>query len=125
MTGIRASSLTRRIRLSPPRGMQRSIYSGIRSRQPHRGPIRCVDQLHGIGGQAGFGGRLGQDRRNGGIGVDGLFAAAEDHGVAGLHAKGRGVGGHIRPRFVDEEDHAQADADFLHFQARWVGWNWR
>ena len=63
-----------------------------------------------------FGGLLqqGDDRP---VGVDRFFAAAQDHGVAALDADRRRVGRDVRPRFVDEEHHAQRHADLEHFQA--------
>ena len=53
----------------------------------HGGPIGGGHQLHGVGRQTGFGGRLGQDFGDGRVGMAGLFAAAEDHGVARLDAE--------------------------------------
>ena len=39
-----------------------------------------------------------------------LGAAAQDRRVAGLEAQSRGVGGHVRPRLVDDADDAQRHA---------------
>ena len=111
MTGIFASAATRRISPSPPRGMARSIYSGSRQKLADGGAIGGADQLHGVGRQADFAGGLGQQIDDRLIRMGRFLAAAEDHGVAALHADGRGVGRHVRPRFVDEEHHAQRHAD--------------
>ena len=47
------------------------------------------------------------DRR---VAAQRLRAAAQDRRVAGLEAQRRGVGGHVRPRFVDDADHAERHA---------------
>ena len=83
----------------------------------HGGAIGRGDQLHGVGRQPGLGGGSGQEIDDGAIRVGRFLAAAKDDGVAALDADRRGVGGHVRPRFVDEEDHAQGHADLLHLQA--------
>ena len=41
-----------------------------------------------------------------GVRVNGFFAPAKDHGVPAFHAQTGGVHRHVRPRFVDEEHHA-------------------
>ena len=60
------------------------MYSGMRSKWPTASRSVVADQLHGVGGQAGFGGRFGQDLGDRRVRMDRLFAAAEDHGVAAL-----------------------------------------
>ncbi|MNN17092.1 hypothetical protein D3C81_1302620 [compost metagenome] len=55
--------------------------------------------------------------RNGGVGMDRLRAAAQDHAVTGLDAERCGIGGHVRPRFVDHRDHSQRYAHLLHADA--------
>ena len=112
MTGILASAATRRIRLSPPRGIATSMYCGMRQELAHGLAIGRVDQLHGVGRQADFVGRFAQQFDDRLAGMDRFFAAAKDHRVAALHANRRGVGRHVRPRFVDEKHHAQRHADF-------------
>ena len=37
------------------------MYSGMREQMAHGGAIGGGDQLHGVGGQAGLGGRFGQE----------------------------------------------------------------
>ena len=53
---------------------------------------------------------LPDDCDEGGVGVDGFFAAAHDDGVAGLEAEACDVGRHIGPAFVDAADDAEGDA---------------
>ena len=53
--------------------------------------------------------------------MDRLLAAAEDHGVAALDAERGGVDRHVRPRLVDEEDHARAARGPSAPPARWAG----
>ena len=74
-------------------------------------------QLHGIGRQADFVGRFGQQFDDRLAGMNRFLAAAEDHGVARLHADRRRVGRHVRPRFVNEKHDAQRHADFVDPQA--------
>ena len=83
----------------------------------HGGAIGRGDQLHGVGRQPGLGGGRGQQIGDRAIRVGRFLAAAKDDGIAALDADRRRVGGHVGPRFVDEEDHAQGDADLLYFQA--------
>ena len=45
--------------------------------------------------------------------AEAVGAAAQDHGVAGLQAQHAGVGGHVRPAFVDHADDAERDAHTL------------
>ena len=45
-----------------------------------------------------------------------LFAAAQNDGVAALHAQTCCVNGDIGPRFVNEEDDAERHADFVNLQ---------
>ena len=48
--------------------------------------------------------------------MDGLLAAAQDHGVAALDAERRGVDRHVGPALVDHEDDAQRHAHLPDFQ---------
>jgi hypothetical protein len=103
---------TARMRLSPPRGMTRSIYlSSLSSGGPARGrwirsswtaagsmPLRPAD--------------FGDDFADGAVGMDGFLAAAEDDGVAALDAEGGGVAGDVGAALVEEEDDAERHADF-------------
>ena len=52
MTGILASAATRRIRPSPPRGIARSMYCGMRQKLADRRAVGRAHQLHGVGRQA-------------------------------------------------------------------------
>ena len=117
MTGIWASAATRRISPSPPRGIARSMYCGIAKKLADGGAVGRAHQLHGVGRQADFFGRLGQQLDNRLAGMHRFLAAAEDHRVARLHANRRRVGRHVRPRFVDEKHDAQRHADFVDPQA--------
>ena len=69
------------------------------------------DELHGVAGRPARGQLVGEDAVQGAVGVDRLLAAAEDDGVAALDAEGGGVGGDVGPALVDEQDHAERDAD--------------
>ena len=51
------------------------------------------------------------------VGLDRLLAAPEDHRVAALDAERGGVGRDVRAALVDEEDHAERDADLRHVEA--------
>ena len=50
-----------------------------------------------------------------------LRAAAQDGGVAGLEAQPRGIRGHVRPRFVDDADHAERHAHAADLDAASAG----
>ena len=62
----------------------------------HTGSCRCLTQNPGH--------RL--------IGLHGLAATLEHHGVAGFQAQARRVSGHIGARFVDDADNPQGHAHF-------------
>jgi hypothetical protein len=76
----------------------------------HRGAVGGLYHLHrGLGQARAFQARahaLG-DRQ---VGAQRLGAAAQDAGVARLQAQSRGVGRHVRARFVDDADHAERHA---------------
>ena len=57
-----------------------------------------------------------QDAMQGGVGMQRLAAAAQDDGVAALDAQAGRVHRHVGPRFVDEKDHAERDADLVDLQ---------
>ena len=82
----------------------------------HRGAIGGGHQLDGVRRQTRFGGGRGQDFRDRRVAVAASLPPRR-HGVAALDANACGVGGHVRPRLVDEEDHPQRHADLLHLQA--------
>ena len=90
---------------------------GHRQKLADRRAIGRAHQLHGIGRQADFVGRLGQQLDDRLAGVHRFLAAAQDHGVARLDANRRRVGRHVRPRFVDEKHDAQRHADLVDPQA--------
>ncbi len=68
------------------------------------------DHLHGVLGQARGAQALVDARRDRAVAAERLGAAAQDRRVAGLEAQSRGVGGHVRPRLVDDADDAQRHA---------------
>ncbi|MNJ19841.1 hypothetical protein D3C77_141650 [compost metagenome] len=68
--------------------------------------------------QAGLGQPALDAGGNGTVGVDGLGAATQDGGVAGLEAQAGGVDGHVRPGFVDDPDHAQRYAHLADLNTR-------
>ncbi len=51
------------------------------------------------------------------VGAQRLGAAAQDAGVARFQAQARGVGRHVRARFVDDADDAERHAHAAHFDA--------
>ena len=116
MTGIFASAATRRIRLSPPRGMARSMNSGRPSRIADGRAVGRGDKLHGVVGKARGRQLVGQHPVQGAVGVDRLLAAPKDGRVAALDAECGGVDGHVGPALVDHEDDAQRDADLAHVE---------
>ena len=95
-------------------------FAATRDRQVD--DVGQLQQLkHGLAPQVGDQGQHGrvqpgvadgalQGGGNGGIGMDRLRSAAQDHAVAGLDAQRRRVGCHVRPRLVDHRDHAQRHA---------------
>ena len=90
---------------------------GERHERADRGAVGGVDQLHAGLGQcrvAQAGAHAGSD---GAVGNERLRAAAQDAGVAGLDAQCRRVGGHVRPRFVDDAHHAERHAHACHLDA--------
>ena len=75
-----------------------------------RRPVGRRDELDRILRQAGFAEAVAQAVDDRSRGVEALPAAAEDGRVAGFQAQRAGVGGHVRPRFVDDADHAERRA---------------
>ena len=73
--------------------------------------------LDGILGQVG----LLQARLQAGVdgtgGMDGVRAAAQDHGIARLEAERTGIGRHIRAAFIDHADDAERRAHTFDVQA--------
>ena len=79
----------------------------------HRLAAQVLDQGQRGIGQACFAQRALQRGGDGGIRMDRLAAAAQDHAVAGLQAQGRGIGRDVGARLVDHRDHAQRHAHAL------------
>ena len=76
-----------------------------------RGAVGRGDELDGGRGQAGGGEGLGDQGGEGGVAVEGLLAAAQDGGVTGFQAQRGAVDGDVRPRLVDDADHADGHAE--------------
>ncbi|MNF96572.1 hypothetical protein D3C84_793660 [compost metagenome] len=74
------------------------------------GTIRGFDHLHHGSWQISFGQTTLNARGDGTIGVNRLGTAAQDGRIAGLQAQAGGIDGHVRPRLVDDPDHAQRHA---------------
>ncbi|KFB72445.1 MAG: hypothetical protein AW09_002375 [Candidatus Accumulibacter phosphatis] len=74
------------------------------------GAVGGLDHLHGIGRQTGTGKTFLHQRGNRPVTADRLGTTAQDRGIAGLQTQGRGVGGDIRARLVDDPDHPQRHA---------------
>ncbi len=101
--------------LPAPRNRHVDILGHVQE-MAHRLPIRRSHQLHRMVRQAHISGRLGQNLRDRSVRVRRLLAAAQNHRVATLHAQRGGVGRHVRPRLVDEENHPQRHAHLQHLQ---------
>ncbi|MNH09756.1 hypothetical protein D3C79_692170 [compost metagenome] len=71
---------------------------------PHQRPIRVVDVLHGPGRQAGRRQCVLDHPHQLQVGVEGLTAAAQYAGVAGLEAEAGDVDGDVGTRLVDDTD---------------------
>lgn len=74
--------------------------------------VGSFHHLHGSCRQIGHGQALLDTAGNRLIGMDGLGAATQDGGVAGLQAQAGRIDGHVRPRLVDDADHAQRHTHF-------------
>ena len=77
----------------------------------HRFAVGDVHELDGLRRRARLFEGLGQHGRDERIGLDGLAASAQQHGVAGLHAKAGRVRGHVRAGLVDEANDAERHAN--------------
>ena len=115
MTGTRASCCTRAIRLLPPRGTMTSMLPVKPVSMWPTAARSCVG-THCI--------QVGRQRRRRsnpslktgvdcGAGSRTLRTAPQDHRVAGLQAQRTGVGGHIRPAFINDADDAERHANAL------------
>ena len=116
-TGIVESLTTARIRLSPPRGMTRSMYLSSFSRCGTR--ARSVDSTSctAAGSIVRVLQRGGDDLDDRAVGVERFLPAAQDDGVAALEAQGGGVARDVGAALVEEQDDAQRHAALLDPQA--------
>ena len=107
-----------RARRGPCRRAARSRRSCRRVRRsisPTAARSRVGTSWIASSGKSGFAqarSQCGMDRARG---AEGFRAAAQDRGVAGLEAKRAGIGGHVRPAFVDDADRRRA----ARARARW------
>ncbi|MNO28992.1 hypothetical protein D3C76_188970 [compost metagenome] len=69
--------------------------------------IGGFDHLHHRGRQIGLGQAALNAGGDGTVGMNGLGTATQDGCVTGFQAQARGIDGHVRPRLVDDPDHAQ------------------
>ncbi len=67
-------------------------------------------------GQPGALGRLARDPGQHGVGVRRARRAAQQHRVARLQAQRGGVDRHVRPRLVDDGDHAERDSNLAELE---------
>ncbi len=81
-----------------------------RREHAHGGTVGSRDRLHRILGQAGGGKALVQAGCDRLVRAHRFGAAAQDRRIARLEAQRGGVGGHVRPRFVDYADDAERHA---------------
>ncbi len=106
-----ASATTRRIRLSPPRGMARSIRSESARNSPTAERSTVGDELNGGFGQAAGNQLIGENAMQSSVGAQGFLAAAQDDGVSALDAEGGRVDRDVGTAFEDHEDDAERNAD--------------
>ena len=78
--------------------------------------VRRLDELNDALRQARLRRRIGEQRTDGHIGAQGLFAAAQQHGVARLETESRRIGRHVWTRLVDDADDADGHAHATDFQ---------
>ncbi len=83
------------------------------------GAVGGLDELDGVGGDAGVCEALLEDFGDGFVGVDGFLAAAQDARVARFQADAGGIGGDVGPGLKNDGDDADGDAAF--FDAEAVG----
>ncbi len=81
--------------------------------QPDRGAVAGGDKLDGGCRQAGVRHALHQRGMDGAARAQAVGAAAQDRGIAGFQAERAGVGGHVRPAFVNDSNDSERDADAL------------
>ena len=112
-TGIVDSLTTARIRLSPPRGMTRSMYRSSFSRWGTSARSVESTSCTAAGSISDSLKRFGDELDDRLVGVERFLAAAEDDRVAALEAQGRGVAGDVGAALVEEQDHADRHAHLL------------
>ncbi len=79
----------------------------------HRGTVAGGDDLDRLGRQAGFAQAFDEAAMDRGRGAEGIRAATQDGGIAGLEAEGAGIGGDVRPALEDDADDAERRAHAL------------
>ena len=114
-----AASHTARTSDSPPRGITTSTYFVKFAERGDGGAIRCSDHLRRILGQPGAAQRFVEEPGQREVGMDGLPAAAQDHGVSGFQAKDGGVDGDVGARLENHGDDPERDAHLADHRARW------
>ena len=83
----------------------------------HHGAIRRVHEADGALRHAGLSAGRQHGLHQGGVGAQGLAAAAQDGGVAGLEAEGGHVHRDVGARLVDDANHAQGRPALAHLHA--------
>ena len=81
---------------------------------PHRGAVHRVHHLYGVFWQFGNRQPLLDAAGNGPVGVNGLTATAQNHGIAGFQAEAGRLHSDVGARFVDDADDAQRHTHFTH-----------
>ena len=80
-------------------------------------PGHAGDDLHRGLGNSGLGQGVLHELGQGQVGVKGLLAALEDHGVPTFQTKGGGIHRDIGTGLINKADHPQGNALSPHFQA--------
>ena len=115
--GTRASSIRRAIRLLPPRGTITSTNSVIVISLPTAARSAVPDDLHGVLRQPGRFQPFADQFRERRVAFERLGAAAQNRRVAGFETQRGGVDRHVRPRFVNDADHAERHAHLADLDA--------
>ncbi len=87
----------------------------------HQRTVRRENALHRVLGEAGRLQRIMDSVHQRLVGADGLFAAAQNGGVAGLHQQGGGINRDIRAGFINHRDNAERRAFFMDLQPLRMG----
>ncbi len=95
-----------------------------RAREPaeHEAYGRTIDRRHELDrglGQSCGNERLAQNVGDHERGEEAFAPAPQDRGIAGFEAEPCGIGRHVRPRLVDDADHAERHADARYFETVW------